>query len=431
MRVIVVGGGWAGLAAALELCAHGTEVTLFEAAPQLGGRARTVERDGLYFDNGQHIVIGAYRATLRMLALAGVAESTVFTRRPLRWLMRGGVTVDIAAPRWLPAPLHMAWALLSARGYGWSERVAALRACGAVLRNEPSGGDMAVADWLRQHAQPPRVVASLWEPLCLAALNTPMAYASAEIFVRVLRDAFLERRTDADLLLPRCDLGAVFPAPAAESIRSRGGRLRLNERVLGLTSEATRVTGVRSRHGEHTADHVIVALPPRACAALLDDRAALAPLAAQLAAFEHEPICTAYLRVSGLSLAAPMTGLVATRGQWLFDLRHCGKPGWVAVVISGPGEHMNLGNEQLLAVLASEIAELFGAAARVAEGFVIREKRATFSCRVGINAQRPGARTELAGLWLAGDFTATGYPATLEGAVRSGVGAARDVLKDG
>src|SRR3569623_1202859 len=316
MRVIVVGGGWAGRTAALELCVHGAEVTLFEAAPQLGGRARTVERDGRCFDNGQHLLIGAYRATLRRLALAGGAEATVFTRQPLRWLTRGGVTVDIAAPRWVPAPLHMAWALRSARGYGWRERVAALRACGAVLRTEPSGGDMAVVDWLRQPTQPPRVVASLWDP-------------------------FLERRTDADLLLPRCDLGAVFPAPAAESIRSRGGRLRLNERVLGLTSDATRVTGVRSRHGEHAADHVIVALPPRACAALLDDRAALAPLAAQLSSFEYEPICTAYLRVSALSLTAPMTGLVAA------------------------------------------------------------------------------------------DFTATGYPATLEGAVRSGVGAARDVLKDG
>src|SRR3569623_2881903 len=147
MRVIVVGGGWAGLAAALELCAHGAEVTLFEAAPQLGGRARTVERSGLYFDNGQHLLIGAYRATLRMLALAGVAAATVFTRQPLRRLLRGGETVDIAAPRWLPAPLHMAWALLSARGYGWQERVAALRACGAVLRIVFSGGDMAVADW--------------------------------------------------------------------------------------------------------------------------------------------------------------------------------------------------------------------------------------------------------------------------------------------
>src|SRR3569623_452729 len=171
--------------------------------------------------------------------------------------------------------------------------------------------------------------------------------------------------------------------------------------------------------------------PLRMAWALLGHRAALAPLAALLASFVHEPICTAYLRVSGLSLTAPMTGLIAAHGQWLFDLRHCGKPGWVAVVISGPREHMNLGNEQLLAVLAGEIAELFGAAARDAESFVIREKRATFSCRVGINAQRPRTRTALAGLWLAGDFTATGYPATLEGAVRSGVGAARDVLKDG
>lgn len=431
MRVIVVGGGWAGLAAAVELAAAGAEVVLLEAAAHLGGRARAVEHHGLRFDNGQHLLIGAYRETLRLLARCGVAEERVFTRRPLHWLIHGtAAPVEIAAPRTLPAPLHMLWALLAAHGYDWRERLASLRACAAVLRGPAGTGDISVRAWLHQTRQPPRVIETLWSPLCLAALNTPIDYASAEVYTRVLRDAFLERRSDADLLIARCDLGAVFPEPAAGYLTAHGARLHLGERVTGLIVDAQqRVRGVRSRRGEHTADHVVLAVPPAAAAALIGAVPALTPLATQLAAFGSEPICTAYLRyASPPPLAAPMIGLVGGHGQWVFDLGACGKPGWVAVVISGPGAHMQLDNARLLTALAAELAALWGAAVSYVEGFVIREKRATFSCRVGINAARPAVRTAAAGLWLAGDYTAAGYPATLEGAVRSGLECARAIV---
>lgn len=430
MRVIVVGGGWAGLAAAMELCAHGADVTLIEAAGQLGGRARAVERNGLRFDNGQHLLIGAYRETLRLLATAGVVEKSLFARRPLHWLVHDAhrSTVEITAPAWLPAPLHMVWALLRAQGYTWRDRIAALRACAAVL-NAPAGGDISVRDWLNKTRQPAHVADTLWAPLCLAALNTPVEYASAEVFTRVLRDAFLKRRTDADMLLARCDLGEVFPAPAAAFIRKRGGRIHLNERVVALIAGDGGINGVRSRRGEYMAGHVVLALPPNACAALLEEHPPLAALASRLATFGYEPICTAYLHFAApLPFEAPMIGTVGSYGQWLFDLKQCGKPGWVAVVISGPGEHLHIGNAELLARLAEEIRRLFGTMPNHTDGFVIREKRATFSCGVGVNALRPATCTDLRGLWLAGDFTDTGYPATLEGAVRSGVSCAQGVL---
>lgn len=433
MRVIVVGGGWAGLAAAMELCSRGVDVRLVEAAGHLGGRARAVERNGIRFDNGQHLLIGAYRETWRLLALAGVSEASLFTRRPLRWLMHHArqEPVEITASRWLPAPLHMLWALLRAHGYTWRERAAALRACRAVLDTPAGPDDMPVLTWLRQIRQPPRVIDTLWGPLCLAALNTPIEYASAEVFVRVLRDTFLQRRADADMLLARGDLGAVFPAPAAAYIERHGGVIHLGERITALAEGSAGIAAVRSRHGEHAADHVILAVPPNACAALIEAHPSLAPLALQLAGFDYEPICTAYLRFPApLPFSAPMMGVVGMRGQWLFDLLHCGKPGWVGVVISGPGDHLRIDNEHLLAELAAEIGALFDITASHTDGFVIREKRATFSCRVGINARRPSERTALPGLWLAGDFTATGYPATLEGAVRSGVTCARAVLDE-
>ena len=431
MRVLIVGGGWAGLAAAVTLCRRDIDVTLIEAAPQLGGRARKVEHHGLPFDNGQHLLIGAYREYLRLLAAIGVAEDSVFVRRPLHWLMRhpGGADLEIRAPR-LPAPLHMAWALLRARGFKYPERLAALRACARVLRPPASGADVSVAAWLQDCRQPQRVIDGLWAPLCLAALNTPIATASAAVFTRVLRDAFLHARADSDLLIPRRDLGAVFPAPAAAFIDKHGGRIVLGERVLSLINEGERITGVRGARGEYAADEVILATPPRACIDLIADQAALAPLAARLRTLGSEAICTAYLRYApGLPLAAAMTGMNGTLGHWLFDLAPMDKPGWVALVISGPGEHLRLDNAQLLAALRAEIAALWPSAAQYQEGFVIREKRATFSCRAGIDAQRPPARTALAGCWLAGDYTATGYPSTLEGAVRSGVSCAEEVMR--
>ena len=428
MRVIVVGGGWAGIATAMELCAHGADVTLIEAAAHLGGRARAVERHGLRFDNGQHLLIGAYRETLRLLDMAGVAEDRLFMRRPLHWMMRSTARppLHIRTPTWLPAPLHMLWALLNARGYVWQERIAALRACAAVLR--PVGRDLSVSAWLQQARQPEHVIETLWAPLCLAALNTPIEYASAEIYTRVLRDAFLQRRADADMLVPRCDLSTAFPAPAANFISTRGGRIHLSERVTSLIATRTRIAGVRSRRGDHIGDHVVLALPPSASAVLLHAHPALAALQTRLDAFEYEPICTAYLRYSSsLHFDAPMIGLLGGHAQWLFPIRHCGD-GWVAAVISGPGEHMRIDNQALLDRLSEEIAAHCGTAARYEEGFVIREKRATFSCKVGINEGRPAARTALEGLWLAGDYTATGYPATLEGAVRSGVVCAREII---
>lgn len=430
MRVVVVGGGWAGLAAAVELCRQDIHVTLIEAAPQLGGRARAVTRGGVVFDNGQHLFIGAYREVLRLMTIVGVAEERVFLRRPLHWLMRhpNAPSVEISAPH-LPAPLHMAWALLRARGYHFAERRAALRACARVLRPPATAGDVTVAAWLRQSGQPPRVIDTLWSPLCLAALNTPIEQASAEVFVRVLRDAFLERRADSDLLIPRCDLGGVFPAPAAAFIQGRGGHIQLGERVNVLLSDGARITGVRTRRADYPAEQVILAVPPESCAALLAGHPTLAPLLAPLAALGTQPICTAYLRYApGLPLAIPMTGMAGGLGQWLFDLTVMDKPGWVAVVISGPGRHMAMDNESLLNALAAEIAALWPGPARYQEGFVIREKRATFSCEAGINALRLPPHTALAGCRLAGDHTATGYPSTLEGAVRSGVSCAQDII---
>ena len=201
------------MAAAVELAAHGTEVTVFEAARQLGGRARRVDHQDTALDNGLHILIGAYRETLRLIHLVNPAHESALLRRPLEWNIHG--EFHLAAPK-LPAPLHLLAALLCASGLDFGERLAAVRFLAALRRNRFTlERDISVEALLKQYEQSEKLSRVLWRPLCVAALNTPPAIASARIFLNVLRDSLNGARGDSDLVLARVDLSALFPEPAA------------------------------------------------------------------------------------------------------------------------------------------------------------------------------------------------------------------------
>jgi squalene-associated FAD-dependent desaturase len=428
--VCVIGGGWAGLAAAVALTGMGQQVRLLEAGPQLGGRARRVMFDGLAVDNGPHIFIGAYSATLDLLADLG-ADMDLIARGPLdlHWLEAGGGAA-LAAPRWLPAPLHLAAALLGARGFGAGDKLASLLGGGRlrwpVLTPH---SDLSVAQWLRTCGQSPRLIQVLWEPLCLAALNTPIATASAQVFQCVIRDAFMRGKHDSDLLLPRTDLSALLPDPAERWLRARGVAIQRHERVEALHMEQGRLTGLASRKGTIACRRAVLAVPFEHAAPLLAPHAALAPIARQLEQLRHEPIASVYLRYPpAVRLPRPLLGALGTATQWVFDRAPHGQPGLLCAIISASGPHLALDNAALAAQVHAELRRLLPGLPDPLARKVIRDRRATFACTVGVNALRPGAATPVAGLALAGDYTATGYPATLEGAVRSGLNAAHALL---
>ena len=431
MHIVVIGAGWAGLAAAIELSNAGLRVTLVEAAGQPGGRARRVETQGMAFDNGQHLTLGAYREMLRLLGVIGMSEEQAFLRRPLRMEMRSprqdNICIEFPA---LPAPWHTVAGFARARGLRWSERYRALALCTHLFFSGfKLNDDLNVKAWLRRARQPPRLIKMLWEPLCLATLNTPLDQASAKIFIRVLHEAFAAERSASDMLFPRVDLGAVFPGPAVRFVEARGGKTLFGERVLGLDIRNGRVLGVTMRRGVIDADQVIVAVSPGDCLRLVQPHAALLDIARNLAALGHEPICTVYLQYPlEIRLGIEMIGLLDGMGQWIIDLGDAGHPGRMAVVISGPGVHMAMDNAALINDITRQIAEQFPHWPVPTHSLVIREKRATFSCRNGIDALRPGTRTPVEGCWLAGDYTDTELPATLEGALRSGVRAAREII---
>jgi squalene-associated FAD-dependent desaturase len=424
-RVAVVGGGWSGLAAAVALCER-ADLTLYEAAPRWGGRARRVEQDGVALDNGQHILLGAYRDTLTAIKAVGGDPAALFARLPLELNYPGRMRLRV--PARLPAPLHLAGALLAARGLTWRDKLAIARLAGAA-RWRPPPARRDVAAWLADHRQTTAARRLLWEPLCVAALNTHPTEASARVFATVLRDALFRRRADSDLLIPRADLGRVYPDLAVARLERAGAGLKPGVRVRALAAGEHGVNLTADR-GRAAFDAVICALPPHATATILREEPRAAGLCAMLDSFAYEPIVTCYLWYPpGTSLPAPMIGLDGEIAQWAFDRgRLDGSDGLVAVVVSAAGRlHGHAGDALATAIDAELRATLPGLPAPL-RSRVIAERRATYRCAPG--RPLPPLRAALPGVYLAGDHMVREYPATLEAAVRAGAAAARAVVAD-
>jgi hydroxysqualene dehydroxylase len=427
--VAVVGGGWAGCATAVGLARAGCEVTLFEASRTLGGRARAVDVGGHTLDNGQHILLGAYRETLRLLRLVGIDPANAFLRLPLQ--MRyppGSGGMDFIAPR-LPAPWHMAVALLKAKGLERGDKLALARfTTSARWMDWQLNVDCTVSELLERFDQTERLARLMWHPLCLAALNTPPERASAKVFLAVLRDSLGARRAASDMLLPRLNLGALFPEAAARYLASHGGTVRTGVRIDALARDGEQWLLDATRF-----DAAVLATPPQQTARLLEGLPDTAALARQLAAFDYEPITTCYLQYAqDVRLAQPLYALDDTHGwgQFVFDRGQLdqGHGGLLSVVISASRAAAELEQTELAAAVAGQLAGVLRLPAVSAPLWsrVISEKRATFACVPDL--PRPDNATCLPGLALAGDYTASDYPATLESAVRSALGATSAIL---
>ncbi len=431
MKVAVVGGGWSGLAAAVAACEAGHSVTVYEAARQVGGRARALSAtlpDGtpVMLDNGQHILIGAYTETLRLMQRVGVDPQTALLRRPLSlpFVDGTGLQTPAYATHW-PAPLDAIAAIATARGWRWSERWSLIRASlGWQWRGFTCDPHLTVAQLCAGLA--PRVLHELIEPLCVSALNTPADQASASVFLRVLQDALFGVRGGSHLLLPRVDLGALFPEAACAWLGQRGAQLRLGQRVQQLRSGRTGW----SVDGEGF-DQVIWATSASNAALALMECAQQAPesiastltaWARRASALRFEAIATVYAWAPGAHLPHPMLALRATAhapAQFVFDRGQLDGPrGLLAFVVSASAGDVDALQAAVLQQARTELAPLRLPPLQPVRTIV--EKRATFACTPAL--VRP-SQTIAPGLLAAGDYVQGPYPATLEGAVRSGWGA--------
>lgn len=444
-RYAVIGAGWAGCAAAMELARAGHAVTVHESARTLGGRARRVERENTVLDNGQHILLGAYTETLRLIKLAGQDPAELILTLPLQMRYPANSDgMDFLAPR-LPAPLHLAWALLRAQGLLRADKLAlmrfstAMRTMGWQLYN-----DCTVSELLQRFDQTDRLNRLMWHPLCLAALNTPPERASARVFLNVLRDSLgASRRRASDMLIPKANLSALLPEAAARYVEQHGGAVRMGAKVAALHAlpDGRWQLDDGVDDGEHY-DGVIVATSSVQAASLLQglQDARLDDAIGKMQAFTPEAISTCYLQYdASVRLDLPLYALVDAPerqhwGQFVFDRGQLdsNQAGLLAVVISASGPAAEQGHGPLAQAIAAQLAQVLQrpALAQPVWTQLITEKRATFACTPDL--LRPGNASGVPGLLLAGDYTANedrtqDYPATIEAAVRSGVAAAKAI----
>jgi squalene-associated FAD-dependent desaturase len=430
--VIVIGAGFAGLSAAVRLVQGGARVLVVEQHRRLGGRATAFADpySNELVDNGQHVLFGCYRETFAFLrAIDAFGNLALDERLDIEVVDRQCTRSRLVTPAWAP-PLHLVGGLLRWSALGLRDRAAALR-MGLVLRRFARrddqaawtrlGGQTAEA-WLIECGQTPRLRELLWEPLAVAALNQSPSTAAAAPFVRVLARMFNGTRSDAAIGLPRVPLDALYAEPARRWLEARGASVRAGTAAT-LIADSGRVVGVDLRNERVEADSVVSSVPWFAFPALVDRTPELRALAENAARMAASPIVTVNLWYDRSVTDTALIGLPCRTFQWVFDKGRIfgGTTSHLSLVSSGADAVVAMTNDQLIALACDEVASTLPLArdAKVARGTVVREKRATFSLAPG-QPPRPGAETPVRGFYLAGDWTDTGLPATIEGAVESG-----------
>ena len=428
MKIGIIGAGWAGMAAAVQATKNGHTAIVFEAARTTGGRARALNAtlpNGVEatLDNGQHILIGAYADSLQLMAEVGVPEPNALLRLPMSLRFPDGQ--GIAFPRW-PTPLDAFAGIVTAKGWTLRDKTSLLRVATAWQFSRfacaPSLSVAALCAGLS-----PRVMAELIEPLCVSALNTPAERASAQVFLRVMKDALFGVQGGSHLLLPTVDLSAMFPAAAAQWLHTRGGQVHLGHRVRSITPQGSQ-WGI----DDHVFDAVIVATHASSATSILENTAkvgseelgrCLKDWAGVAGRLQFEAIATVYAWAPSARLSHPMLTLHQAQGggspapaQFVFDRGQLGGPaGLMAFVISASSGNRDTLQNQVIQQAQTQLGLTLQAVTTVVE------KRATFACTPGL--LRPAMRVAPQ-LMACGDYVDGPYPATLEGAVRSGLAAA-------
>jgi hydroxysqualene dehydroxylase len=430
MRILIAGAGWAGLSCAIELTKAGHHATVLEASRAVGGRARSLNVTMPHgteatLDNGQHILIGAYSETLRLMREVGVQPENVLHRMPLTLRFPGGNALQL--PDWkkpLIKGLDVACGVMMAKGWSLLDKFSLLRTAASWRLSGFQCAPQTTVNELCKHVSP-RVMQMLIEPLCVSALNTPADRASGQVFLRIMHDS-LFASTDGDmgssnLLLPKTDLGALFPQAATAWLAERGCEVRLGHRLIRFDSLLNSEHSAQiSCRGEtdliEKYDAIVLATPPVE-AARIAKLSGHTEWAQAADALQHEAITTVYAQSPNAKLPCPMMALQSSEtepAQFVFDRGALtGHTGLLAFVVSASQGDAAMIEEQVI----SQGREQLGLPQLQALQ-TITDKRATFACTPGL--KRPAAQISK-GIFACGDYVDGPYPSTLEGAVRSGI----------
>jgi squalene-associated FAD-dependent desaturase len=433
--VAVVGGGLAGLAAGCALAEAGVSVTVFERRPYVGGRASSYEHPGTgeVIDNCQHVLLGCCTNLLQFYDRLGVSGK-------IRWFdeltfIEPGGRASRLQPSFLPAPLHAAPSFLKAKYLSLRDKLAIARAFARMVGDLPEDSEESFLDWLQRQGQTRNAVERLWKPVLVSALNEDLDRVSVRYATQVFRESFLKSAEAGRMGLPTIPLSELY-AQAIEYIRFRGGQVQLRTSVTCIKPDAGSASLIVNSD-EMKFDAAVLAVPFQTAASLLPAGASSETLKQELQHFAPSPITGIHLWFDREITPLPHAVLLDRTIQWMFQKSKFQEPGYregngsyMELVVSASKSLVQKSREEVLELALKELAEFFPAAkdAKVVKAAVIKEVYATYSVLPGLDQYRPGAKTAWPRLFLAGDWTATDWPATMEGAVRSGYLAAEAMM---
>ena len=441
--VVVIGGGFAGLAAGVSLSARGFRVALLEGKPALGGRAYsfTDEETGDFVDNGQHVLMGCYRETLAFLDQLGTRNQLIVHKNLEIEMLDGPGRRARLKTAHLPGPFHMSTALL---GYGHltlRERFRLIAGGSRLMYLRSRDRDrlrrMSVAELMDVLGQGERARRCFWYPLTVATLNDDPELASAALLAEVLKRAFFSRRIDSAFVYSKVGLSDLYCTAARDAIENAGGVVATRAIVEGFDFDAdSAITAVRLRAGRRlSAANYIVAVPPQQCLKLLPEAAVADPFFSRIATLKSSPIICVHVWLDREVTDSAFIGFIGTQTQWMFNKRRIfaqhgeRHPGYLSFVISGARKLVDNSNDELVDLVINDLRTMIPAArnAKVVKALVLKEKHATMAPDPLSDVSRPATVTPIANLFLAGDWIQTGLPATIESAVVSGRAAANAI----
>jgi squalene-associated FAD-dependent desaturase len=436
--VAVAGGGLAGLAAGCALAEAGFRVSLFERRPYLGGRASSYQHPGTgeIVDNCQHVLLGCCTNLLDFYRRAGVQDKIRWYEK-LTFLEPGG-RASVIAPSALPAPLHTGLAFLRADCLSFRDKMAIGRAMAALAPSIPADRGESFLDWLKRHGQTEQAIERFWKTILVSALNEDLDQVSVPYAAQVVRESFLKSAAAGLMGIPTVPLTDLY-GTSGDYIRARGGEIQFRAGVESFRAEASEVS-VTTNGQEQRFDYLVMAVPFDVLGRMLPDTPLAAPLAAALGQFSTSPITGIHLwfdrQISDLDHAVLLDRTI----QWMFHKSRLiavredearGSGSYVELVVSCSRSLVEKSKAEIVDIAVKEAQEFFPGAreAKLLKSTVIKEVHATYSACPGIDQYRPKPETVWPRVFLAGDWTATGWPATMEGAVRSGYLAAESLAR--
>lgn len=422
-KCAIIGGGLAGLSAAVYLAQAGLKVELFESSPKLGGRAYSFRDNGDIIDNGQHIMMGCYRETLKFLRTIGTTDRLSIQDRLKIDFMHSHKGLTPLKTGNSPYPINLLLGLLSYKALGFSERLEIIRLFSKLIFIKPEE-DLTILEWLKKERQSPGAIKAFWEILSVGALNTDISRASASIFASILKVMFLKGNSAASIILPRTGLSELYCEDSARFICQNGGSIMLSEAVKGVEIKDNKVQKIILQSREVTSfDFVISAVPYYAFRRIFPEEFVHS---LKMENISYSSILSLNIWMKEIPFTGEFYGLIDSPVQWVFNHRS-----YITIVISNADGILDKSKEDLEDLILSELEEFFPQFKRdaVTGTRLIKEKRATFVPAPDILKQRPETISPVKNLFLAGDWTQTGLPATIEGAVLSGRKAALAVLE--